>query len=166
MFSQETYIQRRDKLRKKFKSGLLLFLGNTEAPMNYPGNTYKYRQDSNFLYFFGLDHPGLAAVMDIEAGTDCMYGDDYTLDDVIWMGPQPTIADMSKKVGIVSVHPLKELAATINSALKNGRKIYFLPPYRANSILQLSNLLGIHPNFIKNYTSEKLIKAVVSLRSI
>ena len=79
MFSQETYIDRRNKLRKKFKSGLLLFLGNTEAPMNYPGNTYKYRQDSNFLYFFGIDHPGLAAVMDIEAGTDCIYGDDYTM---------------------------------------------------------------------------------------
>lgn len=81
MFSQEIYIQRREKLRKKFKTGLLLFLGNTEAPMNYPGNTYKYRQDSNFLYYFGLDHPGLAAVMDIEAGADCIYGEDYTLDE-------------------------------------------------------------------------------------
>ena len=166
MFSQETYITRREKLRKKFKTGILLFLGNTEAPMNYPSNTYKFRQDSNFLYFFGLDHPGLAAVMDIEAGTDCIYGDDYTLDDIIWMGPQPTITDMAKNIGVVSVHPLKELATTINSALKHGRKIHFLPPYRANSILQLSNLMGIHPNFIKSYTSEKLIKATISLRSI
>ena len=166
MFSQEIYIQRREKLRKKFKTGLLLFLGNTEAPMNYPGNTYKYRQDSNFLYYFGLDHPGLAAVMDIEAGTDCIYGEDYTLDDVIWMGPQPTIAEMAEKVGVLSVHPLKELAATINTTLKHSRKIHFLPPYRANSILQLSNVLGIHPNFVKNYTSEKLINAVVSMRSI
>ncbi len=166
MFSQETYIDRRNKLRKKFKSGLLLFLGNTEAPMNYPGNTYKYRQDSNFLYFFGIDHPGLAAVMDIEAGTDCIYGDDYTMDDIIWMGPQPTITDMAKPVGVHSVHPLKDLANTINIALKHGRRIHFLPPYRSNNILQLSNLMGIHPNFIKNYTSVNFIKAVVSLRSI
>jgi len=89
MFNPKTYIQRRTLLKKAVKSGLILFLGNEESPMNYPANTYPFRQDSTFLYFFGLDSPGLAAIIDIDAGTDTVFGDDITIEDVIWMGSKP-----------------------------------------------------------------------------
>lgn len=106
MFSQEIYIQRRENFSaRSLKQGYCLFWANT-IPMNYPGNTYKYRQDSNFLYYFGLDHPGLAAVMDI-AGTDCIYGEDYTFDDVIWMGPLANNCRNGRKSGRSKCSPVK-----------------------------------------------------------
>ena len=86
MFEKQVYVERRLKLRKKIKSGLVIILGNTESPMNYKSNTYRFRQDSNFLYFFGLDIPGLVGVIDIEDGKDCLYGNDFDIDDIIWMG--------------------------------------------------------------------------------
>lgn len=94
MFDKQVYVNRRLSLRKKIRSGLVLIPGNSESPMNYPGNTYRFRQDSNFLYFFGLDLPGLVGVIDIEEGKDCLYGNDVELDDIIWMGPQPTINEL------------------------------------------------------------------------
>jgi len=166
MFSKEIYTERRLKLRKKIRSGLILIPGNTESPMNYPKNTYRFRQDSNFLYFFGLDHPGLVGVIDIEDGKDCLYGNDFDLDDVIWMGPQPTINDLGITVGVPCTHPLKELTSTLLRAIKHGRKIHFLPQYRAENILMIEQLLGLHPSLVNRYSSIELIKAVVSLRSI
>jgi len=166
MFDKEIYINRRLQLRKKIKSGLILILGNTESPMNYRSNTYRFRQDSNFLYFFGLDLPDLAGIIDIEGGKDCLYGNDYEIDDIIWMGPQPTLKDLGEKVGILSTHPFKELFSTVNRAIKQGRHIHFLPPYRADNILLLEQILGIIPSVVKNYASVELIKAVINLRSI
>lgn len=166
MFDKEVYIDRRLKLRKKIRSGLILIPGNTESPMNYPKNTYRFRQDSNFLYFFGLDHPNMVGVIDIEDGKDCLYGDDFDLDDVIWMGPQPTINDLGQRVGVPCTHPLKELASTLHRAVKHGRKIHFLPQYRAENVLMIENLLGICNTLQGKYASVELIKAVVSLRSI
>ncbi len=166
MFDKQAYTERRLKLRKKIRSGLILIPGNTESPMNYPGNTYRFRQDSSFLYFFGLDLPNLVGVIDIEDGKDCLYGNDFDLDDVIWMGPQPTINELGQSVGIPCTHPLKELASTLHRAIRHGRKIHFLPQYRAENIIQLESLMGIHPALVNKYASVELIKAVVSLRSI
>ncbi|QKG78726.1 aminopeptidase P family protein [Tenuifilum thalassicum] len=166
MFEKQVYVNRRLKLRKMIKSGLVLIPGNTESPMNYKSNTYRFRQDSNFLYFFGLDIPGLAGVIDIEDGKDCLYGNDFDIDDIIWMGPQPTLKELGEKVGILSTHPFKELQTTIARAIKQGRKIHILPPYRAESMILLEQLLGIHPSMINNYVSVELIKAVVNLRSV
>jgi Xaa-Pro aminopeptidase len=166
MFNKEIYIERRLALRKKIRSGLILILGNTESPMNYPKNTYRFRQDSNFLYFFGIDHANMVGVIDIEDGKDCLYGNDFDLDDVIWMGPQPTINELGQKVGVLCTHPLKELASTLHRAIKNGRKIHFLPQYRAENILSMEKLLGINSLHIAKYPSTELIKAVVSLRAI
>lgn len=166
MFDKQVYINRRLSLRKKIRSGLILIPGNNESPMNYPSNTYRFRQDSNFLYFFGLDIPNLVGVIDIEDGKDCLYGDDFELDDVIWMGPQPSINELGQKVGVPCTHPMKELASTLQRAIRNGRKIHFLPQYRAENIIMLERLMGIHPSLIKKYASTELIKSVVSLRSI
>lgn len=166
MFEKQVYVERRLKLRKKIKSGLVIILGNTESPMNYKSNTYRFRQDSNFLYFFGLDIPGLVGVIDIEDGKDCLYGNDFDIDDIIWMGPQPTLKELGEKVGILSTHPFKELYSTLSRAIKHGRRIHFLPPYRADNVLLLEQLLGINQSVIKNYSSVELIKAIVSLRSV
>lgn len=166
MFDSKVYSERRLKLRKKIRSGLVLILGNNEAPMNYPANTYHFRQDSNFLYFFGLDLPGLVGVIDIEDGKDCIYGNNVDIDDIIWMGPQPTINELAAKAGVLCTHPLKDLASTLQRAINQGRKIHFTPPYRAENIITLERLLGIHPSLVQKYASKDLVNAIVSLRSI
>jgi Xaa-Pro aminopeptidase len=166
MFDKQVYINRRLSLRKKIRSGLILIPGNNESPMNYPKNTYRFRQDSNFLYFFGIDHPGFVGVIDIEDGKDCLYGNDFDLDDVIWMGPQPSVNELGQKIGIPCTHPLKELSSTLHRAIRNGRKIHFLPQYRSENIIMIERLLGINSSLIATYASTELIKAIVSLRSI
>lgn len=165
MFNAEVYINRRNKLRKLLHSGLIVILGNNEASMNYKSNTYKYRQDSNFLYFFGLDHPGYAGVIDIDEGTDCLYGDDVDIDDIIWMGPQPTMVEQAASIGIKSVHPFKEIFTKVTASIRRGRKVHFLPPYRADNMLLLQSMLGVRTDQLANYVSTDLIKAVVELRS-
>jgi Xaa-Pro aminopeptidase len=166
MFNPKTYTQRRTLLKKTVKSGLVLFLGNEESPMNYPANTYAFRQDSSFLYFFGLNTAGLAAVIDIEAGTDTVYGDDITLEDVIWMGELPKIKDRAAAAGVFLTAPLSHLDGVIAEARKQGRPIHYLPPYRAETLARLSSLLGASPQEVKKGISGELIKAVVAQRSV
>jgi Xaa-Pro aminopeptidase len=166
MFNSKTYIQRRILLKKALKSGLVLFLGHEESPMNYTANTYPFRQDSTFLYFFGLDTPGLAAVIDVEAGTDTIYGDDITLEDVIWMGDLPKLKERAAAAGVFMTAPLAKLEETIAEARKKNRAIHYLPPYRAESLAKLSALFGKSPQEIRSNISLDLIKAVVAQRSI
>lgn len=166
MFEKQVYVNRRLSLRKKIRTGLILIPGNMESPMNYPKNTYRFRQDSTFLYFFGLDLPNFVGVIDIEEGKDCLYGNDFDLDDVIWMGPQPTVNELGQKVGIPCTHPMKDLASTLHRAIRNGRKIHFLPQYRAENIIMLDQLIGLNHSLIAKYASVELIKAVVAMRSI
>jgi Xaa-Pro aminopeptidase len=166
MFKSEVYIRRREELQKKIKSGLALFIGNNEAPMNYPANTYHFRQDSDFLYFFGLDIPGIAGVIDFDSGNEWIFGNDFDMDDIIWMGPQPIVKDLALKCGVTSTGSLSKLEETINSALSKKRKIHFLPPYRGETKLMLGSLLKENPCQMKTPASTELIRAVVSLRSI
>lgn len=166
LFDKETYINRRQKLKSEIKDGLLLFIGNEEASFNYPANTYAFRQDSNFLYFFGLDLYNLVGVIDVDADKDYIFGNDVDIDDIIWMGPQPSIKDLSAKVGVSNSNTLANLETVLNDAIKAGRKIHFLPPYRGEHKLQLSNLLGMKPCSVKDYVSLELIKAVVKIREI
>ncbi|MEI6614255.1 MAG: aminopeptidase P family protein [Chrysiogenales bacterium] len=166
MFDKKIYQQRREKLCKQVKSGLLLFLGNNESSMNYPANTYHYRQDSTFLYFFGLSFPGLDAIIDIDENRQTVFGNDLDLDDIIWMGPQPSLKSRCAKIGISETQPPGKLEETLKNALRIGRKIHFLPPYRPENAMQLEKLLGIHHTAVKSYASPALVKAVVTLRSI
>ena len=127
MFKSEVYTKRREELHKKIKTGLALFIGNVEAPMNYPANTYHFRQDSDFLYFFGLDLPGFAGFMDFDSGKDRIFGNDFDMDDIIWMGPQPKVKDLAIKCGITDSAPLSKLEDIIKDALsKRERFIFFL----------------------------------------
>lgn len=167
MFSKETYIERRAQLRKLMPSGgLILMTGNSEAPSNYPNNTYHYRQDSTFLYFFGQSQPDLAAMIDIDSGEEFLFGNDLTMDDIIWTGPQPTIAELAGRVGVMKTGSLTDLASKLNDAVRRGRRIHFLPPYRADNTLKIARLLGITPQGVADRISVELALAVVSLRSI
>lgn len=166
MFNSDVYINRRRELHKKMKSGLALFTGNVESSMNYPANTYHYRQDSDFLYFFGLDLPGLAGLMDFDSGKDKIFGNDFDLDDIIWMGPQPTIRELAMKCGISGTSPMNKLEETIKDAISKRRKIHFLPPYRGETKTTLGSLLKENPCQMKTLASVELIRAVISMRSI
>jgi Xaa-Pro aminopeptidase len=166
MFSKETYIQRRAILRQKMGSGLILIPGNQESPMNYTDNTYHFRQDSTFLYFFGLDLPGMFGVIDIDSNLDLLYANDVDIEDIIWMGPQKSVAEQAFSVGVDVTAPLEKLNQTIERAINGGRKVHFIPPYRAANMIQLSSLLGIKTCKLKQYSSLALIQSIVSMRSI
>ena len=161
MFETSVYKNRRARLKEKVKSGLVLILGNGEAPANYTDNTYKFR-----LYFFGLNQPGFAGVIDIDSGDEYIFGNDVDMDDIIWMGPQPSVKDMAARVGVSKTAPFARLADCMKTAISQGRRIHFLPPYRFRNMLLLEELLGIRPALVKNYASLELIKAVVDLRSV
>ncbi|MCE5348254.1 MAG: aminopeptidase P family protein [Bacteroidales bacterium] len=166
MFKSEIYIRRREELRKKMKTGLALFPGNMEAPMNYPSNTYHFRQDSDFLYFFGLDIPGFTGVMDFDSGIDRIFGNDFEMDDIVWMGPQPKVKELALKSGVTNTAPIPRLEEIVTDALSKKRKIHFLPPYRAETKMILGALLKENPCQMKTLASVDLIKAVISMRSI
>ncbi len=166
MFDASTYVKRRRLLRQQVESGLVLFLGNEESPMNYPANTYPFRQDSSFLYFFGLNTPSLTGVIDVDEAKDMIFGDDVSLEDVIWMGYLPSLKDRARAAGIRHTLSLARLEETIARARKKGRTIHFLPPYRAETAARLSSLLKMPVGKLKKSASVKLIKAVVSQRSI
>ena len=165
MFKSTVYIQRRKLLKKRIPSGLILFLGNEESPMNYPANTYPFRQDSSFLYFFGLQTPSLAAVIDSDTGKDMILGDDITLEDVIWMGELPKIKERALRAGVKHSAPHSQLAEVVRQAKLQKRKVHYLPPYRPEILAKLSSLLEMEPQEVKKNASEELIKSVVSQRS-
>lgn len=165
MFDSLIYQKRRQALREKIQSGIILFLGNNEAPANYPDNTYKYRQDSSFIYFFGQSHPGYAGIIDVDNGEEYFFGDDVDMDDIIWMGPQPSVKELAAQVGIEKSFPTDKLKDFVGKAISQRRKIHFLPPYRHDTMMQLEDLTGIRASMTKSHASVELIKAVVSLRS-
>ena len=165
MFAERVYVQRRKRLKDRVRSGILLFLGNDDSPMNYPDNPYNFRQDSSFLYFFGLDCPGLIAVIDIDQGKECVFGNDSTVDDIIWMGPQPGLHEKCEKVGVYETAPSDQVRPVLRKAVEQGRKIHFLPQYRPKNVLRIEQLLGIHATLVQEHVSEILIRAVVAQRS-
>ena len=164
MFAKEVYVRRRATLLRKMQEagekGLILFVGNAEAPAQYKDNCYKWRQDSSWLYFMGLDEPLMAALLDIDAGTETLFADDVDIDDIIWMGPQPSVRSKADAVGVAQTQPYGALEATVAKALAAGRSVHFLPPSRYYNTLKLQQLVpGGKP-------SEALIKAVISLRLV
>ncbi len=165
LFEASVYANRRDRLSQTLKSGIAVFLGNHEAPMNYPDNTYNFRQDSDFLYFFGLSIADIAAVIDFDGRKSVIFGDDFGIDDIIWMGDQPTISSLAEKVGVGETRPMAKLQDYIHEAQEKGRKVHFTPPYRGDNQIVLSNLMGIPVNEVRTAASVDLIKGIVALRS-
>ena len=165
MFSSNIYQSRRERLKKDLKSGLLFFPGNNEVGMNYAGNTYHFRQDSNFLYFFGIDKPGLAAVIDIDSGREIVFGDDLSIEDVVWMGAMPSMKELAARAGVREVLPFRRLSSFLKKARRSGQAIHFTPPYRHDNMLLLKEFLNIPVSKLKGAASEALIRAIVAQRS-
>ena len=151
---------------EKVNDGIILLLGNSEASANYSGNTYKFRQDSSFLYFFGLDEPDMAALLDVESGEQVLFGNDVDIDDIIWMGPQVSVQEKAEGIGIKRSYPMSQLKEHVAKALSQGRKVHFLPPYRNHNKILLNELLGIPTGALKENASVELIKAIVDLRLV
>ena len=166
MFSKQTYINRRNELKKLVGSGVVILFGNNESPANFPANGYyPFRQDSSFLYYFGQQRDGLVGVIDIDNDIETLIGDDIDIEDIVWYGSVDSVHDMAEQVGVSNSAPMKTLKTICNDAMRNHRKIHYLPPYRADIKIQIFDLLGIHPNQQKESASMDLIKAVVKMRS-
>lgn len=166
MFDKATYVCRRAKLKELVKSGIIILFGNNESPCNCPANGYSpFRQDSSFLYYFGLNRDGLVGVIDVDNDTETLIGNDIDIEDIVWFGSVDSVHDMAESVGVSNSAPMKALKTICNEAIKLKRCIHFLPPYRFDIKLQIFNLLGIHPVQQKESASIDLIKAVVKMRS-
>jgi len=166
MFPAEVYKQRRNKLRSLVGNGVILFLGNKEVSMNYKDNCYSFRQDSSFLYYFGLDLPDLAGMMDTETGEDTLYGNDSTLEDIIWSGFQEPLADKAARVGIAIIKTLEKLDGDVFRVIAHNREVHYLPPYREQRRLQLAYYDNLKYEEVDRNASIPLIKAVASMRSV
>ena len=160
------YIERRSKLKQAVGSGLILLLGNEESSMNYTDNLYHFRQDSTFLYFFGIDRPGLMALIDIDSDKEILFGDDLTIEQMVWTGYQQPLAAQAESIGINTVKTLDKLQEIIKLAIGQNNKIHFLPPYRPEQVQRLSRLLGIDAAALPSMVSVQLIKAIIAQRSI
>ena len=180
MFESSVYKNRRTNLLaqmvQKDAHGIAIFLGNAEAPQNYRGNDYKFRQDSSFLYFWGIDDPFFAAILDLDTSQETIYGNDVDIDDIIWMGPQPTVASKAALVGVENSEPYANFMIAVKEAQQKGRDIHFLPPARYYNTMTLSNLLGSTPEAVRKvalttgegaaHASEELVRSAVALRII
>lgn len=166
MFDKDIYIQRRDSLKSNIDGGVVILMGNQESARNYHHNYEHFRQDSTFLYYFGVSAENLVGVVDIDNNTETIYGNDYTIDDIIWMGDQPSVSDLAAGAGVSTTAPLNDLTTYINKAKASGRKIHFLPPYRNAIKLQLEALLDIKASELEKSCSMELVRAVVKDREI
>lgn len=166
MFPTTTYQQRRQNLMDNMSAGILLFLGNNYSPMNYGGNTYHFRQDSSFLYYFGIDRPGLVATIDLEDGRTTIYGREATLDDIIWTGPQESLRSMAEKVGVTEVKTLAQLSRYLQTTIHVNRRVHYFPPYRGENKLKISHWLNKPIGAVERDWSVELVKKVTAQREI
>lgn len=165
LFSKSTYVERRNELKKLVGSGLIVLFGNNDSPANYPSNTYKFRQDSSFLYYFGLHRNGLVGVIDVDNDREYLVGDEIDIEDIVWYGSVTSVAEMAEMTGVARTAAMRELPAIVESAKAQGEEVHFLPPYRFDNQIQIMDLLGIHPLQQKAAASLKLIAAVVKMRT-
>ena len=166
MFDKATYANRRAQLKKLVKDGVIILFGNNESPCNFPANGYyPFRQDSSFLYYFGQNRDGLVGVIDIDNDIETLVGNDIDIEDIVWYGSVDSVHDMAERVGVKNSAPMKSLKTICNDAMRQKRRIHFLPPYRHDIKIQIFDLLGIHPVQQKEAASMELIKAVVKMRS-
>ena len=165
LFSKETYVARRQALSRLVESGLVLLFGNNDSPANYPSNAYKFRQDSAFLYFFGQHRDGLVGVIDVDQHTETLVGNEIDIDDIVWFGSVKSVSAMAEECGVGATAPMSSLADMVQKALKAGRQVHFLPPYRYDTQIQIMDLTGIHPSKQREAASMSLIQAVIKLRS-
>ncbi len=166
LFDKQTYVNRRETLKKRIGSGLIILPGNNYSPMNYPANAYKYRQDSTFHYFFGQQREELVGLIDVDNDAEWLIGNDIDIDDIVWYGAVESVAELAAQVGVAHSAPMAELYKMVEKAKAQGQRIHFLPPYRHDTMIMLMDLTGIHPYKQKEAASLELIKAVVDQRAV
>ena len=167
LFNKETYIERRRLLKERIGSGIILLTGNNLSPANYPNSdSYPFRQDSSFLYFYGLHRVGLAGVIDVDNDKEYLVGDDIDIEDIVWFGSVDSVADMAAETGVANSMPMRVLPDFVRKAKAAGQRIHFLPPYRHDIMIQLMDMTGIHPYQQKEAASVELIKAVIDQRAV
>jgi Xaa-Pro aminopeptidase len=166
MFPASTYAQRRNRLKGQLESGVLLFLGNEESPMNYADNPFPFRQDSNFLYFFGIDRPGFAATIDIDADRTVLFANNPTLDDIVWTGVLPSVEELAARAGVEETASVPELDSFLRKTGTQRRNIHFLPPYRPENKIKLLQLLNIPIREQSSKASIDLLRSIVEMRII
>ncbi len=166
LFSKQTYVERRALLRQRVGNGLIVLFGNNDSPVNYPSNGYKFRQDSSFLYYFGLQRDGLVGVIDADSGDEWLIGNDIDIEDIVWFGSVDSVADMAAQAGVAKSAPMGALKELVDKARSQGRKLHFLPPYRHDIMIQIMDLTGIHPRDQRAAASLPLIHAVVAQRIV
>ena len=169
------YLERRNRLRSLLsgEKGLVIFLGNIDSAAQYRDNAYKWRQDSNWLYFYGIDEPRFAAVMDLDSGAETVYADDYEIDDIIWTGPMPSVATLAAGAGVKNSAPYAAFDRDVAAALESGRRIHWLPVSRWYNAVKIGALMGIAPEDCYSvgkkgcpFASEPLVRAVVKMRLV
>ena len=166
MFSKETYTERRKELAESLSGGLILLPGNEESPMNYTDNTYHFRQDSTFLYYFGINQASLAGVIDVDSGEAILFGDDYSVEMIVWTGVVPSIASLGERIGVTNVKPFSDLQTVVSEAISSKRAIHFLNPYRADILIRLAELLQSNYQTIAEKASLDLARSVIAQREI
>ncbi len=166
MFPKKTYQTRRALIKRDLSTGLLLFLGNDEQAINFADNPYPFRQDSSFLYYFGIREPGLAALIDIDEDVSILFGEELTIDEIIWMGQRESLSERGKRAGVDEVRPFAALTDYLNKAKKRGQAIHYLPPYRPQNKICLWEYLGISPDAAQQKASVDFIKAIARQRSV
>jgi len=166
MFEKEVYIRRRQNLINKIDKGVIVIFGNKECSRNYKSNFYPFRQDSNFIYLFGIDYPDLIGLIDVESGKEIIYGDDPGLDDIIWMGPQISLSEKCKAAGINEARSLKAFYSDVRKITGEKRRIHYLPPYREQRRRQIEYYLNIKGDEADSSFSQELVKCLVDLRSV
>ena len=170
MFDKEVYIRRRRALKERLaaegEKGIAIFIGNAEAPAQYKDNCYKFRQDSSWLYFWGINEPFFAAIIDLESGSETIFADDVEIGDIIWMGPQPSVASKAARVGVETSAPYGDFDKAVDRAVSLGRKVHFLPPSRYFNTLRLMELLGLNREEVASAASLPLTKAVIAMRLV
>lgn len=173
MFSKDVYARRRQTLVAKMadsaaegKRGIALFIGNTEAPAQYKDNCYKFRQDSTWLYFFGIDQPLYAAIIDLDNGNETVFANDVEIGDIIWMGPQPSVASVAASVGVKKSAPYTDLNAAVAKVLAEGRPVHFVKPSRYYNTMKIASLLGCGTDEVAGRFSLALTKAIISMRLV
>jgi len=167
LFEKQVYADRRRVLKEKMgHDGLIVLMGNEESPMNYAHNTYPFRQDSTFLYYFGLNVASLAAIIDTDTGEEVIFGNELTIDDIVWTGTLPTVSEMAAMVNVSQTRPYDDIRHYIHKAITSGRAVHILPPYRHDNKIKLASWLNTSLDDVAKYVSVKLIKAVISQRVI
>lgn len=157
-FSKDTYIARRRQLKRAIGQGRILLLGNNNSSINFKDNWYPFRQDSTFLYYFGLSIPGVHGLIDVDEDREIIFGNELSMDDIIWTGKVPKLVDLADEVGVTEVLPTIDLIRYMNESVQ------FLPPYRSEHAVFLSRLFNRKTWKVQKRFSKILIKAIAKQR--